>query len=114
MTARGAAKEQHVTSKPMTPAQAAKVWKELEPAVEEHKAIASRFDAAGKVLKKHMAAKGLDVYLGIERHLGSGGQRLDDAKVKVHLGDRLAEFMYDSVRVSLRRRGRTTRPSSGS
>lgn len=98
-----------MTSSSLTPAQAAVVWKELEPAIEAHKATASRFEAAAKVLKKHMADNQLDEYRGVVRTVGSGGSRLDEAAVKAHLADRLSEFMRDTVRVSLSRKAKASR-----
>ena len=96
----------------LTPAQAAKVWKDLQPEVEAHKPVASRFEAAAKVLKAHMKAEGLSEYRGILRSEGSGGRRLDEDAVKAHLGERLADFMRDTVRVSLQRKPRASRTSS--
>lgn len=92
----------------LTPAQAAKVWKDLEPLVEAHKATASRFEAAAKVVKEHMADQQLDEYRGIVRIVSSGGSRLDEAAVKAHLAERLGEFMKATVRVGLQRKQRAS------
>lgn len=97
---------------PIAPAQAAQLWKELEPAIEAHKPTAARFEAAAKVLKKHMADNELDEYRGILRHVGSGGSRLDEPAVKAHLGERLGEFMRDTLRVSLSRKPRAGRKAT--
>jgi hypothetical protein len=94
------------TRAPLTPADAAKVWKDLESQIEAFKPVASRFEAAAKVLKKHMDENDLAEYRGIVRTVGSGGMRLDEAAVKAHLGERLADFMRDTVRVSLSRKTR--------
>jgi hypothetical protein len=85
----------------MNPAEAAKEFWATVDAVTEHKPVASRHEAASKVLKAHMVDKGVATYQGIHLVESPGGSRLDQNLVKAKYGDKLKDCMIDTIRRSL-------------
>jgi hypothetical protein len=97
----------------MTPEEAAAEYWATVDAVPEHRSAVNRHEKACDVLKRHMTAKSLPMFKGIELVETDGGQRLDQGKLQTKFGAKLADCYVPVVRRSLvpKRRPRATTTS---
>ncbi|HET6908889.1 MAG TPA: hypothetical protein VFH54_06075 [Mycobacteriales bacterium] len=85
----------------MTPKEAAaEFWATID-VVRDTKPVLARHEKASKVLKEHMADKGIDTFLGIHMTETNGGRRLDQGKALAKFGDKLNDCFVDSIRRAL-------------
>jgi hypothetical protein len=87
-----------MATKTMTVAEAAKTWVDAKRTIDEAQ---PRLNAAAAVLKAHFRETGRSSYKGLIGYARTIRRRLDTAKVRNELFDRLDEFEIESPVESL-------------